>query len=125
MSMERGLRLTRLRINGEKVASVDFSNFYAHLLYAKIGATAPEGDLYRFRGLEAYRKGLKRLLAARLFDEGDRRCKPRRTPKEIREGVQLYPDDMDIVELLGVLEARHRPIAGFFGSGIYEPGVII
>jgi hypothetical protein len=118
MNMERDLRLTRLRIEGERVASIDFNNFYAHLLYAKEEVAAPQGDLYSFPGLEAYRRGMKRLFSARLFDEWARKSKPKRTPKEIREGVQLYPDDVNIGELLDILSAGHRPIARFFGSGI-------
>jgi hypothetical protein len=68
--------------------------------------------------LEVYRKGMKRLFSARLFDEGGRTSKPRRTPKEKSDDIQVYPADIDIDELLDILEAGHRPIAGFFGSGI-------
>jgi hypothetical protein len=118
LSMERGLRLARARICGEPVVSLDFNSLYPRLLYARAGAAAPEGDLYSFLGLWPYRRGIKRLLNARLFDRGPRRSKPRRTPKEIREGSQLYPDDVSIAELLKIVEEAHRPIARYFGSGV-------
>lgn len=118
MPMEKELRLSRLRIGGERLASIDFNGLYPRLLYAREDKTPSQHDLYRFDGLEKYRKGMKRLLNARLFDRGERRSKPRRTPKEVREGVELYPAHCSIDDLLSVLNTVHSPIARYFGSGI-------
>jgi hypothetical protein len=117
-NMPRDLRLSRLRIGGEPVVSLDFSSLNPRLLYARAGVPAPEGDLYAFPGLEQFRPGMKRLLNARLFDRGPRPRKPMRTPEEVRDGVQLYPEHMSVGELLKIIENVHRPIAHYFGTGI-------
>jgi hypothetical protein len=118
LNLERDLRLSRLRIGGERVASVDFDNFNPRLLYARAGATPTMADLYCFPGLEKYRRGMKRLVNARLFDLGERKSKPKRTAKEIREGVRLYPEGMSIGDLLKIVETAHRPIVHYFGTSI-------
>jgi hypothetical protein len=113
------LRLAHLRIGGQSIVSLDFVNFNVNVAYARAGVAPPEGkDLYSFPELAPYRVGMKRLLNARLFDRGPRRSKPRRTPKERREGVQLYPNNVGIAELLRIIEDAHRPIAHYFGTGI-------
>jgi hypothetical protein len=118
MNLERNLRLSRLRISGERIASLDFSGLYPRLLYAREGKTPPHHDVYSFAGLGDYRAGMKRLINARLFDGGPRKSKPKRTAKEVHEGVQLYPEHMSIGELLRIVEDAHRPIAHYFGTGI-------
>ena len=118
MSLKRHLRLSRLRIDGEPVVSLDYSSMYPRLLYAREGVRPAMEDLYQLDGLEAYRRGMKRLLNARLFDLGPRKRKPKRTPQEIREGVQLFPPDRSIKELLSELTAAHEPIAHNFGTGV-------
>lgn len=117
-NMERHLRVSRLRINGERVASLDFSSLNPRLLYAMEGVEAPAGDLYTIPGLEAYRRGLKRLFNALLFDEKERRAKLKRTPEEIGAGVVLFPPDWSINQLIAALTEAHQPIAHYFGSGI-------
>jgi len=117
-NMERKRRLSSLRIDGERVASLDFSSFNPRLLYAMEGVEAPAGDLYSIPGLEAYRRGVKRLFNALLFDEKERRAKLKRTPEEIRAGLILFPPDWSIDQLIAALTEAHHHIARHFGSGI-------
>jgi hypothetical protein len=118
MHLERSQRLSRLRIAGEPVASLDFSSLNPRLLYAREGVAPTQEDLYAVAGLERYREGAKRLFNARLFDLGPRQKKPKRTPEEVRAGVELYPPHMTIAELLNALEAAHHQVAHHFGTGI-------
>ena len=45
-------RRSRIRINGEPVADVDFSSMFTRLAYAHLWQAAPEGDLYAIPGLD-------------------------------------------------------------------------
>lgn len=118
MNLPRELRLSRLRIDGEPVVSLDFSSMNPRLLYAREGVTPPMDDLYRFEGLESYRGGMKRLFNALLFDVRPRFKKPRRTDKETREGLELFPPGISIQTLIQILTTTHEPIAHHFGTGI-------
>lgn len=118
MPLERTLRLTRLRISGEPLASLDYCSLNPRLVYAMEGIEPPQGDAYATPGLEEHRPGAKRLFNARLFDVGPRKRKPRRTPEEVRAGTELYPPGMTIEELIAALERAHRPITHHFGTGI-------
>jgi hypothetical protein len=118
MPLERTLRLTRLRISGEPVASLDYCSLNPRLVYAMEGIEPPQADSYAIPGLEEHRPGAKRLFNARLFDVGARKRKPRRTPEEVRAGTELFPPDMRSEDLIAALETAHRPIAHHFGTGI-------
>ena len=61
-------RRGNIRIEGERVADLDFSSMFARLAYARLGAVPPEGDLYAIPGLEAYRRGVKLAFNVFLFD---------------------------------------------------------
>lgn len=118
MNMGSAERLRSLRIEEEMVASLDFSAFNARVLYAREGVRPGGHDLYAVPGLEVWRPGMKRLFNARLFDQGPRKSKPKRSAQEIRDGVQLFPADWTVEELVAALEAAHRPIAHHLGTGI-------
>jgi hypothetical protein len=58
-----------IRIQGERIADLDFSSMFARLAYADVeGTAAPEGDLYAIPGLEGYRSGVKLAFNVFLFD---------------------------------------------------------
>lgn len=118
MNLGSAERLRCLLIDDERVASIDFSSLNARLLYAKESISPPEGDLYLMPGLEPWRQGMKRLFNARLFDKGPRRSKPRRSRTEVRDDVDLFPPDRTIQHLVSALEAAHKPVAHYFGTGI-------
>lgn len=67
-----------IRIEGERVADLDYSSMFARLAYAHLGAVPASGDLYAIPGLEAYRSGVKLALNVFLFDgKGLRRKWPK------------------------------------------------
>jgi len=57
-----------IRIQGERVADLDYSSMFARLAYAHVGAVAPSGDLYAIPGLEQHRSGVKLAFNVFLFD---------------------------------------------------------
>jgi hypothetical protein len=61
-------RRRKIRIDGERVADLDYSSMFARLTYAHIGAVPPSGDLYAIPGLEDYRSGVKLAFNIFLFD---------------------------------------------------------
>ena len=72
-------RRANIRIEGERVAHLDYSSMFARLAYAHIGATPPSGELYAIPGLEEYRSGVKLAFNVFLFD---RRGSRRKWPKD-------------------------------------------
>ena len=67
INLESGRR-AGIRIQGERVADLDYSSMFARLAYAHVGAVAPSGDLYAIHGLEEYRSGVKLAFNVFLFD---------------------------------------------------------
>jgi hypothetical protein len=118
MNLERHLRLSLLRIEGERVVSLDFSSLNPRLLYAMEDVEPAARDLYDVPCFEGYRDGAKRLLNALFFDTKQRASKPKRTPQDIAEGVELFPPAKSIAELITALAEAHGPIARHFGSGV-------
>ena len=66
----------QLRINGEPVATLDYSSMFTRLAYADLGVPPPPGDLYAIDGLEGYRSGVKMAMNCLLFDTRRRRSWP-------------------------------------------------
>lgn len=69
-------RRRHIRINGEPVATLDYSAMFTRLAYARIGAEPPPGDPYAIPGLEGYRSGVKLAMNCFLFDGGPRKAWP-------------------------------------------------
>jgi hypothetical protein len=114
MQLPKAMRREHVRINGERIATLDFDCLYVRLAYARVGAIAPAGDLYRcIPGLEAHRKGAKVLLNSLLFDHGaaPRSRKPMGT-------AELLPKGVPVGELIRAIERAHQAIAPLFGSGV-------
>lgn len=83
-----------LRIDGQRIAEIDFSSMNAHIAYRLAQSPPPVGDLYRIPGLEDYRADVKMLFNAML-------SKPQgqstvRWPQSIHDAAaKLTHDDLD------------------------------
>src|SRR3984885_8215418 len=71
------LRRIGIRIDGEPVATLDYSSMFARLAYASKGVQPPTGDLYAIPGLEGHRDAVKLGVNALLFDQQARRQCPK------------------------------------------------
>ena len=69
MNLPKTIRSEHLRINGERVATLDYDALYVRLCYARVGITPPAGDLYetnpRLGGPSARRQGAPQQPAVR------------------------------------------------------------
>jgi hypothetical protein len=77
-------RRSGIRIDGEPVATLDYSSMFARLAYARKGVQPPAGDLYAIPGLEGHRDAVKLGVNALLFDQHARRQWPKTEEPEQR-----------------------------------------
>jgi hypothetical protein len=99
----------RIRINGESVASIDFSSMHIHLAYAEAKAIVPEGDLYAIEGLNPmHRPAIKIVVSAMLSRKGDMK----QLPPDARK---LLPKGWTANRIVAAIKERHAPIAHLFG----------
>ncbi|MFK4647363.1 hypothetical protein ABIF96_005937 [Bradyrhizobium ottawaense] len=110
MSMARTER-ARIRINGQRVAEVDYGQLFPRLAYVRAGAPQPEGDLYDVFGKCTGRDGCKKLMNALLFSRGPLKNWPEDTHRH-------FPDGINLRTAFEMLAARHAPIAHLFGKGL-------
>jgi len=111
MGMERGERFERIRIDGERIADVDYRQLFPRLAYVRAGKPQPEGDIYDVAGDGSGRDGWKKLMNAMLFSDGSLRNWPEDT-------LQHFPSGMKLREAVQMLAAHHAPIADLFGTGL-------
>ena len=101
-----------LRIGGKPVAIADFASLFARLLYARCGLdVAPERDLYALPNYEAYREGIKKVMAALLFREGSLEKLPQGSRSLLPRGTKA-----SAVE--AAVRAAHPGIAAHLGRNI-------
>lgn len=82
----KGSERSRLRIDGEPIADLDFASMFPRLAYAHVGKEPPEGDLYAIPGLENHREGAKAALSALLSYESEMQSLPSRLKGQLPEG---------------------------------------
>lgn len=111
MGMERAERFERIRIDGERIADVDYRQLFPRLAYVRAGQPQPDGDIYNVAGDGSGRDGWKRLMNAMLFADGPLRNWPEGT-------LQHFPSGTKLREALEMLTAHHAPIANLFGTGL-------
>jgi hypothetical protein len=102
MNVPSEVRPLALRINGERIVTIDYKQMAPRLLYARLGLTPPS-DCYLIPDHEHLRDGWKKLLNAMLHSGPG----IRRYPKGVRA---LFPDDMKCSEAVGLLLDFHAPI---------------
>jgi hypothetical protein len=107
-NLERGRRITGLRIDGERAAECDYSGLFARLAYAELGVALPgdlQADPYAIAGFPPeHRAGLKRLANALFFAE-----KPlKRTPSDI---APMMPEGWTVGRVTDCFLASHPALA--------------
>ncbi|WP_225128010.1 hypothetical protein [Bradyrhizobium sp. IC3123] len=110
LSMERAER-KRIRIEGQRVAEVDYGQLFPRLAYVRAGTPQPDGDLYDLFGNSTGRDGCKKLMNALLFSRGPLKNWPEDTHRHFPGGVNLRT-------AIEMLSAKHAPIAHLFGKGL-------
>lgn len=111
MSMPRAERFDRIRLDGERIADVDYRQLFPRLAYVRAQAEQPDGDIYDVAGDKTGRDGWKVLLNATLFADGSLRNWPKGAREHFSEGTKLR----DAIEML---TQKHAPIAHLFGTGL-------
>jgi len=111
MGMERAERFERIRIDGERIADVDYRQLFPRLAYVRAGQPQPEGDIYNVAGDGSGRDGWKRLMNAMLFADGPLRNWPEGT-------LQHFPSGTKLRDAIEMLVSHHAPIASLFGTGL-------
>lgn len=111
MGMERAQRFERIRIDGERIADVDYRQLFPRLAYVRASQPQPEGDIYNVAGDGSGRDGWKRLMNAMLFADGPLRNWPEGT-------LQHFPSGTKLRDAIEMLAAHHAPIANLFGTGL-------
>lgn len=106
-------RRAAIRIGGERVADLDFSNMFLRLAYLELGVTPPDGDLYAgIPGFDApqWREGVKRVVNALLF----RHAPLVRLPKLDADAL---PPRTSGAAIRNAILAAHPKLAGMFEQG--------
>ena len=106
-------RRAGIRIDGEPVATLDYSSMFARLAYASKGVQPPTGDLYAIPGLEDHRAVVKLGVNALMFDHHTRRQWPK-----IEEPEQRLPSGWTLAKFRRALVERHPIIADCIGRGL-------
>ena len=110
-TMHREDRFRCLRIDGERIANVDFRSFYLRLAYLERGLAPPEGDLYAVQGYEDCREGVKAIVNALLFADRPFRHWP-------HGRSALFPKGTALRDVVDAIRIEHRPIAAMFEKGV-------
>jgi hypothetical protein len=110
--LQRGRR-DAIRIDGEPVATLDYSSMFARLAYASKSVQPPTGDLYAIPGLEDHRDAVKLGVNALLFDQQTRRQWPK-----TEEADQRLPRGWTLGRFRRALVERHPFIAECIGKGL-------
>jgi len=111
-SLPRGERHS-LRINGERVADLDYSGMFPRLAYLAAGAPMlpPDADPYAIPGLEGHRDGAKKALNALLSRTG-----PMRNLKGDLKA--MLPAGMTAAKLTAAVNAHHPALEPLFGTDL-------
>ncbi|MCP3395685.1 hypothetical protein [Bradyrhizobium sp. CCGB20] len=114
MSMPRAERFECIRLDGERIADVDYGQLFPRLAYVRAQAEQPDDDIYDVAGDKTGRDAWKVLLNAMLFADGSLR----NWPKDAREH---FPQGTKLRDAIEMLERKHAPIAHLFGKALgYE-----
>jgi hypothetical protein len=123
-TMPRADRFRNIRIAGEPVALVDYSQLFLRLAYAEAGAEPPPGDLYDVTGEDALRPAWKRLRDARkrlvnalFFRSAPLKQWPGATVDETREMRNAFPPGTKPRDAIDDIKRKHPTIAHLFERG--------
>lgn len=110
------VRLKGLRIDGEPVAGLDYSQLNPILCYSVVETEPPLRDAYTLPGLELYRDGVKRVFNAMLFHHPVTKF-PQRTKEEIEEGKTLFPKGAKCGGVVAMILYYHPKLKTILSSG--------
>lgn len=102
-----------VRIDGEETAYLDFASMYLRLALLAVGVEPPTGDLYRsIAGIEnvEHRDGIKKVLNAMFFREGELKRLPRGTRNLLPENLR------SAVAVSGAIKTAFPVLASVFGT---------
>jgi hypothetical protein len=110
--LPKAIRRNGLRINGEPVCVLDYSQMNPLIAYGLANAQSPSPDVYQVKGFEeAYRPGIKKLLNAMLFA-----TKPlTRMPAGLRE---FFPHGISVATVTNAIAESNPGIRDLFFVGI-------
>jgi hypothetical protein len=120
-NIERQPRLRGLRINGEPVVSLDYSQFNPLLAYSIGGHAPPSGDAYTIVGLERHRERVKRVFNSMMFATTPLKKFPKglRAPRRPQGAAdnEPFPTRMKIEDVTSAITAKHPLLSKLFYSG--------
>ena len=97
-----------IRIEGEKVVSLDYSQLNPILAYHVADAVPPTGDAYTLPGLDKNRDGVKKVFNAMLF---------KHPVKKFPQGAKaLFPKRLKIKDVTDAILWRHPKLKGALSS---------
>lgn len=111
MNMERSQRFVSIRIEGKRIANVDFSALFPRLAYTLAKAKPPRGDLYEYKKVSAKREGWKKITNALLFASRPMKNWPMETKHH-------FSDEVKLSTAIGAIKEKHAKIAKLFEQGI-------
>jgi hypothetical protein len=103
-TLPKDVRVNGIRIDGEPVVGLDYSQVNPLLAYYVAKADPPPGDAYTLPGLEDYREGVKKIFNAMLFNHPVKKF-----PKGSRE---LFPRRLKCEDVTEAILKRHPKLKG-------------
>jgi hypothetical protein len=100
-----------LRIDGSPAAQVDYRSMVVHLLYAREGRAAPQGDVYALEGWP--RDGVKRVVSTLLFREKAIDAFPKGTRELFHKRARFRDLEQAIYRRLPVVQAHANTRIGY------------
>lgn len=107
-------RRAGIRIDGERIATLDYSSMFPRLALAAAGAPPPQGDLYAIPGLTEHRRAVKLATNTLLFDTSSRRPA---WPKPDEDADEM-PEGWTVSRFRQALLARHPGLSSSLGVGL-------
>jgi hypothetical protein len=108
-------RLSRIVLDGHRVAELDFSSMMVRLPYGMVKVHPQAGDQYAVPGFMRSRDCMKVLMSALLFDRPGYNRK--KLPKDAVIGLH-HEEERPATEIIQALKDYHNPLVRLFGSGV-------
>ncbi len=100
-----------IRIDGQPIACLDYSQSCPRILYGLAGATPPREDIYDIPKLRGHRDGTKLLLLSLMCSDQERTKRP-------KGSRALLPKNPKATELFQWVAEAHPAIRPYFWTGI-------
>lgn len=112
MELKKSQRASGLRINGNRIVSLDFGQMAPRVFYSKVGADIHFEDAYALPGWDpCWRPAIKTVLSAMVCSRSELTRRPKGLGK-------VWPNKkVAFKTLVDALKSHHAPINQFFGTG--------